>query len=103
MLIQMLLPTKSAQRTSYSDDLLRRTRRELIDRFGGITAYTRAPASGVWTSPDGDVEEDDVVMIEVLAEQFDIRWWQSYASTLKERFQQESILIRANEVIVLEN
>ena len=103
VLIQMLLPTKSAERVTFADDLLRRTRTELVDQFGGLTAYTRAPAAGVWTSPEGDVEEDNVVMLEVLAETFDISWWRPYAETLKVRFNQQSILIRANDVHVLPN
>ena len=103
MLIQMLLPTRSSEGTTFSDDLLRRTRQELLDRFGGLTAYTRAPATGVWTSPDGDVEVDSVVMIEVLSEVFDKTWWRAYAETLKERFRQETIHLRANDFYVLEN
>jgi hypothetical protein len=103
VLIQMLLPTRSSEGTVFPDDLLRTTRQELIDRFGGLTAYTRAPATGVWTSPERGVEVDSVVMIEVLSEVFDTTWWRSYAETLKERFRQETIHIRANDVYVLEN
>jgi hypothetical protein len=99
----MLLPTRSLQGEVYADVLVSRTRKELIDRFGGVTAYTRAPATGVWTSPAGGVEVDRVVMIEVLSEHFDRDWWRAFAETLKERFQQESIHIRANDVYVLDN
>ena len=103
VLIQMLLPTRSPEGLAFPEDLLRRTRDELIARFGGLTAYTRAPATGVWTSPEGHVEVDRVVMIEVLSEHFDRDWWRAFAETLKERFQQESIHIRANDVYVLDN
>jgi hypothetical protein len=97
----MLLPTKSGSGAAFSDEVLGRTRDELVDRFGGLTAYLRSPAAGAWTSPQGKVEEDNVVMIEVLAESLDVRWWREYAATLRERFAQESIHIRANEVQVL--
>ena len=103
MLIQMLLPTRSPEGSAFPDDLLRRTREELVERFGGITAYTRAPATGVWTSPEGDVEVDSVVMIEVVSEDFEKVWWHSHAETLKKRFRQESIHIRATDVYVLDN
>jgi hypothetical protein len=103
VLIQMLLPSRSSEGTAFPDDLLRRTREELFDRFGGLTAYIRAPATGVWTSPQGNVEVDNVVMIEVLSDQFDKAWWRAYAETLKERFNQQSIHIRANDVEVLDN
>ena len=79
VLVQMLLPTQSPDGKPFPDELLRQTRAELMDRFGGLTAYTRAPATGLWTSPDGDVEVDTVVMIEVLSKQFDREWWRAYA------------------------
>jgi hypothetical protein len=40
-------------------------------------------------------------MIEVLAETFEIAWWQEYAMTLKTRFTQQSIHVGACEVQVL--
>jgi hypothetical protein len=103
VLIQMLLPTKGADVSAFSDDMLAQTRDELIDRFGGLTAYMRSPAAGAWTSPEGHVEEDSVVMIEVIADTFDVGWWRPYAEKLKQRFAQETVHVRACEVQVLEN
>ena len=103
VLIQMLLPTRSPEGLAFPEDLLRRTRDELIARFGGLTAYARTPATGIWTSPEGDVEVDSVVMIEVLSEGFDKGWWRAYAETLKERLHQQAIHLRATDVHVLEN
>jgi hypothetical protein len=88
-LIQMLLPTQGRE----SD--VARTREELVDAFGGVTAYTRSPAQGVWLAPDGDRERDSVVMVEVLTRQFDREWWRAYGLTLAARFGQEEIHIRA--------
>jgi hypothetical protein len=99
----MLLPTRSSGGSAFSDELIRRTREELLDRFGGLTAYVRAPAAGVWTSPEGEVEADSVVLIEMLSDVFDRPWWRAYAETLKRRFDQESIHIRANDVELLDN
>jgi hypothetical protein len=82
VLIQMLLPLTSVDGVAFSDDVLGQTRDELIQRFGGLTAYLRSPASGAWTSPEGRVEQDRVVMIEVLAQTFDRTWWRGYAATL---------------------
>lgn len=99
----MLLPTRPAEGAAFSDHLLRRTREEIVKEFGGITAYTRSPASGAWTSPDGSVAQDHVVMIEVVADAFDERWWRGYADMLKQRFAQDSIHIRATAVEVLDD
>jgi hypothetical protein len=71
------------------------TRRELADKFNGVTAYLRSPAMGLWTAPDGHTEADDVVMVEVVTEIFDRAWWRDYATTLARRFGQETIHVRA--------
>jgi hypothetical protein len=85
VLIQLLLPTSGAQRAdalaSFGE-----TRRELTERFDGLTAYLRSPASGWWTAPDGHTEQDDIVMVEVVAPTFERTWWRTYAATLAESF-----------------
>ena len=85
VLIQMLLPTSGAVN---ADGLapLAETRRELADRFNGLTAYLRSPAKGWWTAPDGHAEKDDVVMVEVVTDTFDRAWWRIYVATLAARF-----------------
>jgi hypothetical protein len=81
---------------------LAQTRRELAERFNGLTAYLRSPAKGLWTAPDGHAEQDDVVMVEVVTSTFDRAWWRIYAATLAERFSQESIHVRAVRVDMLD-
>jgi len=71
------------------------TRAELVEAFDGVTAYLRSPAQGAWTAPDGRVERDEMVMVEVLVETFDRSWWRAYAERLTKRFRQEAIHIRA--------
>jgi hypothetical protein len=100
-LIQFLLPTRAGD-TAIDDGLVARTRDELISRFGGVTAYLRTPAHGVWTSPEGRREHDDVVMVEVVTADFDRSWWREYSASLARRFVQETIHVRALRVEVLE-
>ncbi len=94
VLIQLLLPTKGAA-GGHAMAPLAETRRELVERFKGVTAYVRSPAKGLWTAPDGRTEADDVVMVEVVTETFDRSWWRAYAATLAERFGQQTIHVRA--------
>jgi hypothetical protein len=102
VLIQFLLPARRADDASAHRERLKRTHDELVERFGGLTAYLQAPAAGVWTSPDGRREEESVVMIEVLAPVFDTPWWRDYVKVLEKRFDQESIHVRSTEVRVLD-
>ena len=91
-LIQILLPVPA--RTP-DQTTLSKTREELADRFGGVTAYARTPAEGIWVSPEGTKERDTMLMVEVFTEGFDRVWWKAYSKTLAERFKQEEIHIRA--------
>jgi hypothetical protein len=95
VLIQLLLPASGAA--------LAETRRELADRFSGLTAYIRSPAKGSWTAPDGRTEEDEVVMVEIVTETFDRAWWRAYVATLAARLDQETIHVRAVRVDMLDD
>ena len=100
VLIQTLLPMPAGTAAD-ADQRVQETRRELVERFGGITAYLQTPAQGVWTSPQGERERDAVVLVEIVAEHFDRTWWRAYAATLASRFQQDAIHVRAMTVDVL--
>jgi hypothetical protein len=93
VLIQLLLPTGASGDSAVT--ALAETRRELVDRFKGVTAYVRSPATGLWTAPDGHTEADDVVMVEVVTDTFDRTWWRTYSATLAQRFAQDTIHVRA--------
>jgi hypothetical protein len=93
VLIQLLLPTAASGDPAVT--ALAETRRELVDRFKGVTAYVRSPAKGLWTAPDGHTEADDVVMVEVVTDTFDRAWWRTYSATLAQRFAQDTIHVRA--------
>ena len=97
VLIQLLLPTTGG---AGGDSLapLAETRRELAERFNGLTAYLRSPAKGLWTAPDGHTEQDNVVMVEVVTDAFDRTWWRTYVA----RFCQEDIHLRAVPVEMLD-
>jgi streptogramin lyase len=94
-LIQLLLPRVGVKGGVADDSDFALTRAELVDAFDGVTAYLRSPAQGAWTAPDGQVERDEVVMVEVLADAFDRVWWREYAARLARRFDQEQIHVRA--------
>jgi hypothetical protein len=95
VLIQLLLPAAPVPEQNRNDAALARTREELIAQFSGLTTYTRSPALGFWTAPDGRGEEDTVIMVEVVTEHFDRQWWRAYVATLRRRFAQEAIHVRA--------
>ena len=62
---------------------------------GGVTAFVRSPAVGAWEDHSGDVQRDDVVLFEVMADHVDHGWWAAYRAQLEQRFQQDEVLVRA--------
>jgi hypothetical protein len=101
-LIQLLLPAIVGPGDAAASDPVTETRRELTEAFGGLTAYLRTPAVGVWTSPEGGRAQDEVVMVEVVAERFDRAWWRDYTQRLARRFAQDAIHLRALQVEMLD-
>lgn len=100
-LIQILLPLEDNDGKRLPRAPFERTRAELIERFGGITAHSGAPAEGVWKENDGSVLLDRVVMLEVVVESVDRGWWENYRRELEARFRQKVIMIRLLECSVL--
>jgi hypothetical protein len=96
-LIEILLPLRGNEGERFAQALFAEVRGELIDHFGGLTAFTRSPAEGVWANESG-VERDEIVIFEVMTDWIDRSWWRSYRAMLEQRFAQDEIVIRAREV-----
>jgi len=99
-LVQLLLPLYSNSGIPFEQKLFLEVRNELVERFGGITAYTRAPANGLWQESERIVR-DDLVVYEIMAETLDEDWWRRYRVLLQDRFQQESLVIRTHQIVIL--
>jgi hypothetical protein len=99
-LVQLLLPLYAEQGDRLSPELFAAVRQELVDRFGGLTAYSRAPAKGLWTD-GGEVERDDIVVYEVMVEDLDRSWWAGYRAELTTRMRQKELVIRAQQIELL--
>ena len=94
-LIQILLPIHFCDGSNVPAEMFSQVRTELAERFGGVTAYSRSPATGLWKRTEAEVERDQVIMIEVVAEALDRDWWAQYRERLEQRFGQEEVHARA--------
>jgi hypothetical protein len=100
-LIQLLLPLHDNEGRQFSVSHFSQVRRDLTDRFGGVTAFIRAPAVGLWKQSSDDISRDEVVMFEVLADQLDRNWWSLYRKQLQNKFRQDEVLIWASTITKL--
>jgi hypothetical protein len=96
-LIQLLLPLHDNEKQSFPPEDFNHVRTELTRRFGGVTAFLRAPAKGLWEE-DEKINRDDVVMFEVIAESLERDWWREYRIQLQHVFKQKEILVWATNV-----
>jgi hypothetical protein len=99
-LIQILLPLYDNAGAPLPRELFADVRQELAEAFGGLTAFSRAPAEGLWKE-GGETTRDDIVVFEVMAERLDESWWRAYRDKLERRFRQDEIIIRAQQTRLL--
>jgi hypothetical protein len=97
-LVQILLPLRDNEGTPFPRADFDRVTGELTDRFGGVTSFLRAPASGAWREDDGDVAHDDIAVVEVMDDALDRAWWSRYRADLEHRFRQDEVVVRAARV-----
>ncbi len=94
-LIQLLRPLYDNDKQPFSRADFNDVRQNLTERFGGVTAFQRSPAVGLWKENSEDVSRDDVLMFEVMTEELDETWWTQYRESLQEKFRQEELMVRA--------
>jgi hypothetical protein len=103
-LVQLLLPLYAQDGARLPQALFAAVRQEMVERFGGLTAYSRAPARGLWADDDGAgerVEHDDIVVYEVMVDALDRSWWKAYREALTRRFAQKELVVRAQRIELL--
>lgn len=99
-LVQIILPLRDNENRRFQRSLYDRVHRELTDEFGGLTAYTRSPARGVWRS-SGTEKREDVVIIEVMSARPRRGWWKRYRRKLERRFRQNELIVRMQNFVKL--
>jgi len=99
--MQILLPVRDDKGRVFPKPYYESVANILTERFGGMTAYTRAPAEGRWKDSGRKVSEDDIVVFEVMVELLDISWWRGYRERLEREFGQQSIVVRAQKIQII--
>src|SRR4051812_23674867 len=100
-LIQCFLPLYDNDKNKFPQSMFEAECQMLRERFGGLTAYPRAPASGLWEDGGSRPTYDDLIIYEVMADELDTEWWRDYRRELEERFRQDRIIIRAHPIQLL--
>jgi hypothetical protein len=99
-LVQILLPKETGSRKPVAQNWFEGLLQELTGTFGGATSFVRAPGQGLWRN-GGEVERDNIAVIEVMTTELDRPFWQSLRKRLERELSQEEIIIRAQEIVLL--
>lgn len=95
-LIQILIPVFDNAGQRFDQSLFAGVRTELTERFGGLTAFVQSPALGLWKDEaSGTTTRDDMILIEVMSDRFELSWWSAYRTELERNFRQDEIVVRA--------
>jgi hypothetical protein len=95
-LVEFLLPVFDNDGTHFPKEAFERVRRELTERYGGVTAFMQSPAMGLWEDASGQVRRDELASFEVMTDTLDRDWWRDYREQLAQRFRQQEIMMRAS-------
>jgi hypothetical protein len=99
-LVQILLPVRDNDGKPFGPHPFEDIAWRLSKKFGGITAYNRAPAEGRWET-SGKTQHDDVLVVEVMVEALDKSWWRDFRSQLETTFRQSQVIVRAQTIELL--
>jgi hypothetical protein len=100
-LIQILLPLYDNAQRPFPQQIFDEVKKQLTEYFGGITTFVQSPAEGLWKENTAKTVRDDIVIYEIMVENIDREWWQSYRKQLCRIFQQEELIVRASRIELL--
>lgn len=92
-LVEIFLPLNKGSGAQARSEEIHAIVKELADRFGGATAFTREPADGLWKQA-ADLVHDRIIIVEVVVERIDEEWWRAYRRHLEAHFEQSEVMIR---------
>lgn len=95
--VEIFLPLRDNDGRRFGPEHYGWVRETLVERFGGLTAFTRSPAEGVWEADEGERSRDEVIVLEVMADRLDRGWWRGFRQDLEARFRQDEVVVRARE------
>lgn len=100
-LIQILLPLYDNQKKPFPEEYYTKLSSALTSEFGGLTAYSNSPATGLWKEHPKKTVKDKIITYEIMTESIKPQWWKAFREYLEEEFKQESIIIRAARIQLL--
>ena len=100
-LFQILLPLYDKEGEPIPVENYKELKVELTEHFGGLTTYSRSPATGVWKDPKDEIAVDKIIVYEVVSDSREVNYWQNLKVALEKKFDQDEIMIRCQDLELL--
>jgi len=97
-LVQLFIPLNGRDGKRFPQSWYDELNDELTQRFGGVTVYTRSPATGLWKQEEGKAERDQLLVYEVLTSLAEQAYWQGLKTRLEKQFNQQELLILTSQI-----
>ena len=92
-LVELFVPLNRGDGSPVKPNEIQELVKRLANRFGGATAFSRAPADGLWKDSNA-MSHDRIVILEVMVDQLDRQWWTAFKEILERDLQQEKLVVR---------
>ena len=96
--VQILFPLYETGAKRIERNAFDNVAQEPSERFGEVTLYARAPATGLWQEDAERTTRDDIVECDVIVETLDVHRWERYRRSLEQTFAQQELVIRSQEL-----
>lgn len=96
--VEIFLPLRRSDGSRIEESRFVDLQHALTRQFGGVTAFTRAPAEGLWKDDNAEVVADEIVVFEVMADVIDAPFWRALRQELEAAFDQKEVIIRTHSI-----
>jgi len=90
--LELFLPASNNEGSSFPDSNYSELEKELTERFGGVTIYSRGAVEGKWKNETTSTSEP-MVVYEVLLAEFEETYWTTLKRRLEKKFSQKEIMV----------
>jgi inorganic pyrophosphatase len=99
--IELFIPLINPKGKPYNEEKYNRLNATLTKKFGGLTVYSRAPVEGLWKKSAHNTITDNMIIYEVMTSTIDRIFWNSFKKYVGKEFNQEEIVIRVTDILLL--
>jgi inorganic pyrophosphatase len=96
--VQLFIPLQDQKGKPFPKKHFGELTNELKENFGGVTIYSRAPATGLWKQEGEKTVTDNLLVYEVLLSNPDKKYWSKLKARLEKQFRQKELLVLITKV-----